>query len=220
MKLQESSSLQGSNSTFNHRTYIDENGVVLYDMPIEADTIKNLEDFGATPDDFVTIKLGGIDRVRVLFVKTPNRELAEYQWSYLTEEHNRKMRESRCMVPGKWGGWVICNKNNDCRHCPFGKKPEEKQCNTVSWNALIEKGYEPETGVPVETQVIRKIEMEEVRAMMDAKDPRIWKAFSMKEIFGESVDTIKDELGVSAARVYQLVAEAHTIGRQYRKDNP
>ena len=30
------------------------------------DTIKNLEDFGATPDDFVTIKLGGIDSVRVL----------------------------------------------------------------------------------------------------------------------------------------------------------
>ena len=75
-------------------------------------------------------------------------------------------------------------------------------------------------GVPVETQVIRKIEMEEVRALMDAKDPRISRAFSMKEIFCEPIDAIKNELGVSAARIYQLVAEAHTIGRQYRKDNP
>ena len=29
-----------------------------------------------------------------------------------------------------------------------------------------------------------------------------------------------EELGVSAPRVYQLVAKAQAIGRQYRKDNP
>ena len=60
----------------------------------------------------------------------------------------------------------------------------------------------------------------EVKALMNDKDPRIWRAFAMKEIYGESVDVIKEELGVSAPRVYQFVAEAQAIGRQYRKDNP
>ena len=123
------------------------------------------------------------------------------------------------MVPGAHG-MIICPKKNSCACCPFGKRPEEKERHTISWDGLIDKGYEPAIGVPVETQVIRDIELEEVKALMNDKDPRIWRAFAMKEIYGESVDVIKEELGVSAPRVYQFVAEAQAIGRQYRKDNP
>ena len=62
--------------------------------------------------------------------------------------------------------------------------------------------------------------LNKIGAVANLIHPRIWRAFAMKEIYGESVDVIKEELGVSAPRVYQFVAEAQAIGRQYRKDNP
>lgn len=218
MKKESISPLQDSNVTFNHKTYVGEHGEVLYDMPLDADDI-DLKDFNATAKDLVTLRYNGTDNIRVLFVKTDNLELAKFQWSYIDEKHNQKMRDSRCMVPGAHG-MIICPKKHNCNCCPFGKKPEEKERHTISWDGLIDKGYEPAIGVPVETQVIRDIELEEVKVLMNAKDPRIWRAFAMKEIYGESVDVIKEELGVSAPRVYQFVAEAQAIGRQYRKDNP
>lgn len=211
--------INGTQKEFTHRTYVSEDGTILYDMPVEAATIQNLKDFDATPDDFVTIKFGGTDGIRVLFVKTPNRELAEYQWSYLTEQHNEKVRAARCMVPGKHGGWVICHKDNDCRHCPFGKKPEQKTRNTISWDRLIEKGYEPEMTVPVETQVIRKIDLENLQARMDDEDKRLWQALWRKEIYGDSVSEIASDLGLSDQMVYKLVQHAKEIAREYRREN-
>ncbi|MGI6687586.1 MAG: hypothetical protein ACOX6Y_04350 [Christensenellales bacterium] len=99
MKTHESTPLQGSNVTFNHRTYVGEHGEVLYDMPLDAEDI-DLNDFNATAKDLVTLRYNGTDSIRVLFVKTDNLELAKYQWSYIDEKHNQKMRDSRCMVPG------------------------------------------------------------------------------------------------------------------------
>ena len=56
------------------------------------------------------------------------------------------------------------------------------------------------------------------RARMDAEDPRIALAFEGKELYGETVQEIADELGVSAPRVYQLIARAREIGKSYRKE--
>ena len=102
MKNSSESQLQGSNVTFNHKTYVGENGEVLYDMPLDAEDI-DLKDFNATAKDLVTLRYNGTDNIRVLFVKTDNLELAKYQWSYIDEKHNQKMRDSRCMVPALTG---------------------------------------------------------------------------------------------------------------------
>ena len=78
--------------------------------------------------------------------------------------------------------------------------------------------YEPAPAESVEHQVLRKIEYEEIRARMDAEDPRIALAFEGKELYGQTVQEIADELGVSAPRVYQLIARAREIGKTYRKE--
>ena len=39
-----------------------------------------------------------------------------------------------------------------------------------------------------------------------------------KELYGETVHEIADELGVSAPRIYQLIARAKEIGRTYREE--
>ena len=84
------------------------------------------------------------------------------------------------MVRGKQKAYILCPDTIKCAQCPWGIKPEDKQGRTISWDRLIESGYEPAMGIPVEKQVLDKIEMEEFEQIMNAEDPRIWMAFAMK----------------------------------------
>ena len=61
------------------------------------------------------------------------------------------------------------------------------------------------------------MEYEDIKAMMDAEDTRIAGAFEMKELQGYSVREIAAELEISQPRVYQLIARAKAIGKEYRK---
>ena len=54
---------------------------------------------------------------------------------------------------------------------------------------------------------------------MDSEDVRVAKAFEMKDLLGFSVREIAADLGVSEPRVYQLIARAKAIGREYRQKN-
>ena len=54
---------------------------------------------------------------------------------------------------------------------------------------------------------------------MDTEDTRIARAFEMKELQGYSVREIAEELEISQPRVYQLIARAKAIGKEYRKIN-
>ncbi len=64
-----------------------------------------------------------------------------------------------------------------------------------------------------------KSEYESIKAMMDAEDTRIARAFEMKTLQGYSVREIAVELKISEPRVYQLIARAKAIGREYRENN-
>ena len=63
------------------------------------------------------------------------------------------------------------------------------------------------------------MEYESIKAMMDAEDTRIARAFEMKELQGYSIREIAAELQISQPRVYQLIAKAKAIGLEYRKIN-
>lgn len=86
-------------------------------------------------------------------------------------------------------------------------------------DGLVETGYEPVEGSPVDEQVEAKMEYESIKTMMDAEDPRIAKAIEMKVLMGLSVKEIATELGISQPRVYQLIARGKEIGAEYRKNN-
>ncbi len=89
----------------------------------------------------------------------------------------------------------------------------------ISLDGLLEDGYEPAPAESVEHKVLRKLEYEEIRALMDAEDPHIAVAFERKELLGESAQEIASALHLSVPRIYQLIARAREIGRQYRDDN-
>ena len=205
-----------SEAEFRHNTSIGPNGELLFDCPIEIQNQQDLDAFGITWNDCRTLNFHGSDKVTVYFFKTENRAFAEYQWSYLDTQHSRGYASVRCMIPGKRKAFIKCPDTVSCATCPYKGK---KQAPIISWDGLVETGYEPVGSAPVDEQVGAKMEYEVINAMMDAKNIRIARAFEMKELHGYSVREISAELEISQPRVYQLIARAKAIGKEYRKKN-
>ena len=211
--LQSSNNAQ-SESTFRHNTSVGANGEILYDAPIEIRDQADLDNYGITRSDCRTLNFHGSEKVTVYFFKTENRAFAEYQWSYLDTQHSRGYVSVRCMIPGKRKAFIKCPDTVSCATCPY---KDTKQAPIISWDGLVETGYEPVGSAPVDEQVGAKMEYEGIKAMMDAEDTRIARAFEMKELQGYSVREIAAELEISQPRVYQMIARAKAIGKEYRQ---
>ena len=209
--------VDASNSgEFKHRSYVGENGETLYDAPIEIKDKADMANYGITKKDCIYLHFGASEKIRVYFFKTSNRAFAEYQWEHFNNMHSSGYYSTRCMVPGQRKAFVKCKDTNKCSACPYGRSPETKQASVVSWEGLVESGYEPETTDSVEQQAMAKMEYAELRARMDAEDPRIARAFEAKELLGDSVSKIAEDLGVSEPRIYQLLRRAKEIGKKYQ----
>ena len=201
---------------FKHNITIGKNGELLFDAPVEIKTQADLDNYNITWDDCKVLNFHGSEKVTVYFYKTTDIVLANDAWAYLDTQHSRGYASTRCMIPGKRKAFIKCPDTNSCANCPH---KEDKQPPVISWDGLIETGYEPDSTESAEHQVMAKLEYEAIRARMDAEDPRIAIAFEAKELYGDSVKTIAADLGVSEPRVYQLISRAKAIGKQYRKDN-
>ena len=147
---------------------------------------------------------------------TINHLFKSWRLPVFNTQHSRGYASVRCMIPGKRKAFIKCPDTVPCSTCPYKGK---KQAPIISWDGLVETGYEPIGSAPVDEQTIAKTEYEGIKAMMDAEDPRIARAFEMKELQGYSVREISAELHISQPRVYQLIARAKTIGMEYRKIN-
>ena len=201
---------------FKHNTSIGANGEILYDAPIEIKDQADLDNYGITWDDCRTLNFHGSEKVTVYFFKTENRAFAEFQWRYLDTQHSRGYASVRCMIPGKRKAFIKCPDTVSCATCPYRDK---KQAPIISWDGLVETGYESVGSAPVDEQVTAKLEYEGIKAMMDAEDIRIARAFEMKILQGYTVREIAAKLKISEPRVYQLIARAKAIGKEYRKNN-
>ena len=209
--------VDASNSgEFKHRSYVSEKGETVYDAPIEIRGKADMENYGITIEDCRYLHFGASQKILVYFFRTTNRAFAEAQWEYINNVHSRGYSSTRCMVPGQRKAFVRCKDTNRCSECPYGRTPETRQASLVSWDGLVESGYEPESFDSAEQQGMAKMEYAEIRARMDAEDPRIARAFEARELLGDPVTRIAADLGVSEPRVYQLLRRAKEIGREYR----
>ena len=93
-----------------------------------------------------------------------------------------------------------------------------KKSTTISWNIEHEEnGFDPaDENVDVEKQAENDVMLEELKAWLDARDPRIMQILDMKIRGNHSVREIADELGISASLVYHLINQAEEIGKQYQ----
>lgn len=205
-----------SEAEFRHHTSIGPNGEVLYDAPVEIRNQEDLSNYGISWNDTKTLSFHGSERVRVYFLKVESREVAEYLWSDMDSKHSREYAESRCWVPGRRKLWVRCPTTVPCAKCPH---KDDRKPPFISLDALLESGYEPIAATAAEDQVLSREEYRDIRSMMDAEDVRIGRAFELKELVGLKADAIAAELGISAPRVYQLLARGREIAREYRDNN-
>ena len=215
------SNIANNNGAFKHNTSIGENNEILYDAPIEIRDQADMRNYGITIEDCRYLHFGSSEKMRVYFFKTTNRAFAEEQWEYINNKHSSGYFHSRCMVPGKRKKYIRCRDTNKCSECPYGITPETRQAADISWDNLVENGWETEAEAEweesVERKAIAKTEYEKIRKRMDTEDVRIAQAFEAKVLFGDSVKKIALDLGVSEPRVYQLIARAKAIGREYRQ---
>ena len=210
---------ESNSDGFKHRTSIGDDGGILYDAPVVIRDKADMSNYGITDDDCKYLHFGSSQRVRVYFYKTSDRALAEYLWECFNNLHSSRYNSTRCIVPGERKPFVKCPDTNKCSECRYGRTPETKQAAFVSIEALVDSGWEPAPEESVEQQAIAKTEYEDLRALMDAEDVRIAQALEAKVVFGDSVKKIAQDLGVSEPRVYQLIARAKKIGKEYREMN-
>jgi len=186
-------------------------GEPIYLAPIEVEHRENLETLHIT---YAECKTWHIGSEPVCVHLTPaSAEIYDLLLGDLRAKHRDGVRRSRCMVIGKRGKPIRCDERNKCRECPFGRKPEDREYQEVSWNEMVEKGYDPAAHDSTSEPALNRFAYQEIRAEWDAEDQRLSRAFEMSEA-GYDVKDIMTELKLSKRRIYQLIEKAKEMAKQ------
>ena len=191
-------------------------GCVNYYAPIEIEHSGQLETLNITWNDCRTWHIGS-ERVTV-YLCPADEATYRFLLGELRRKHRNGYRAVRCMVEGKLKPLIRCPESNKCSACPYGRKPEDREANIISWDGLIESGYEGEADNRMAEQLQAKLEYEEIRSLMDSENPIIAQVFEMKERDGFSVSEIADRLHIKPRNVYYYLDRAKAIGKKYNKE--
>ena len=201
-------------------------GKTIFAAPILIE--KNYEErqlqFESLGISFADCKTWRIGSKKVIVHLTPADE-ATYRLllNELRKEHREERRKKRCKIPGKLKPLVTCRDSNSCARCPYGRVPDDRDPNFVSWDDLQESGWEAEEqdDCPVEgdTRLVEQLsatwEYAEIRDRMEAENPMIPVVFEMKYRDGYSVVEISELTGVSRRNIYFYLDRARAIGRAF-----
>ena len=112
----------------------------------------------------------------------------------------------------------MCPECNRCSECPYPEYRDKHKANSISWDGLIESGYEGEADNCMVEQLQAKLEYDEIHTLMDSENPIIAQVFEMKERDGFSVSEIADRLHIKPRNVYYYLDRAKAIGKKYNKE--
>lgn len=191
-------------------------GCVNYYAPIEIEHSGQLETLNITWNDCRTWHIGS-ERVTV-YLCPADEATYRFLLGELRRKHRNGYRAVRCMVEGKLKPLIRCPESNKCSACPYGRKPEDREANIISWDGLIESGYEGEADNRMVEQLQAKLEYDEIRTLMDSENPIIAQVFEMKERDVFSVSEIADRLHIKPRNVYYYLDRAKAIGKKYNKE--
>lgn len=162
---------------------------------------------------FIRLRIGS---EQVLVHLTPADE-ATYRFllNELRSKHRKGYRSVRCMVPGRQKPLIRCPDTNKCSDCPYGRKPEDRDPNEISWDGLIEAGTEPKITDHTTPQAETELMYKELLDLMAREDPDIAKAYNWREHLGFDVKEIANKLQLSDRQVRYLLQKAETIRVKY-----
>ena len=192
------------------------NGIEIYAAPIEIEHKEQLETLGITQQECRTWYIGS---EKVIVHLTPaDKGTYHFLLDELRTRHRKEYRSRRCQIPGKNKPLIMCPECNRCSECPYPEYRDKHKANSISWDGLIESGYEGEADNCMVEQLQAKLEYEEIRTLMDSENPIIAQVFEMKERDGFSVSEIADRLHIKPRNVYYYLDRAKAIGKKYNKE--
>ena len=189
------------------------NGITVHFAPIEIEDRSQFEALHITQNQCRTWRIGS---EQVLVHLTPaDEETYRFLLNELRSKHRQGYRSVRCMVPGKQKPLIRCPDANRCATCPYGRKPEDRDPNEISWDGLIEAGIEPKITDHTTPQAETELMYEELLDLMAREDPDIAKAYNWKEHLGYDMKEIANRLQLSDRQVRYLLQKAETIRVKY-----
>ncbi len=193
------------------------NGIEIYAAPIEIEHKEQLETLGITQQECRTWYIGS---EKVIVHLTPaDKSTYHFLLDELRTRHRKEYRSRRCQIPGKNKPLIMCPECNRCSECPYPEYRDNHKANSISWDGLIESGYEGEADNRMVEQLQAKLEYEDIRSLMDSENPIIAQVFEMKERDGYSVSEIADKLHIKPRNVYYYLSRAKAIGKKYNKES-
>lgn len=184
-------------------------GEPIYLAPIEVEHRENLEALHVT---YAECKTWHIGSEPVCVHLTPaSAEIYDLLLGDLRAKHRDGVRKSRCMVIGKRGKPIRCDERNRCSECPFGRTPENREPQEISWDEL--EGYEAESYDTTADEVMARLGRQALIEKLKAVDPRLATVFRMQQE-GYDIPDIMAELNLSQRRVYDLVKKVKTIAAE------
>ena len=136
----------------------------------------------------------------------------------LRTKHRKAYRSRRCQIPGKRKSLIMCPECNRCAECPYPEYRDQHKASDISWDTLVESGYEGEANDRMLEQLQAKLAYEELRDLMNAENPIITQIFEMKECDNYSVEKIAEKLHITERNVYYYLSRAKAIGKKYNKE--
>lgn len=192
------------------------NGIEIYAAPIEIEHKEQLKTLSITQQECRTWYIGS---EKVIVHLTPaDKGTYHFLLDELRTRHRKEYRSRRCQIPGKNKPLIMCPECNRCSECPYPEYRDKHKANSISWDGLIESGYEGEADNCMVEQLQAKLEYDEIHTLMDSENPIIAQVFEMKERDGFSVSEIADRLHIKPRNVYYYLDRAKAIGKKYNKE--
>lgn len=191
-------------------------GAEIYAAPIEIEHKEQLETLGITWEECRTWYIGS---EKVIIHPTPaDKDTYLFLLGELRTKHRKAYRSRRCQIPGKRKSLIMCPECNRCAECPYPEYRDQHKASNISWDTLVESGYEGEANDRMLEQLQAKLAYEELRDLMNAENPIITQIFEMKECDNYSVEKIAEKLHITERNVYYYLSRAKAIGKKYNKE--
>ncbi len=184
-------------------------GQKVFMAPVEIELWEQTENLFTTREK---VRLWHIGSETVKVYLTPSDEQTyRFLVKELRAKHRDGVRKSRCMVIGKRGKPIRCDERNRCSECPFGRSPENREPQEISWDEL--EGFEAESYDTTADEVMARLGRQALIEKLKAVDPRLATVFQMQQE-GYDVPDIMTELNLSQRRVYDLIKKVKTIAAE------
>ena len=197
------------------KTVIENNGGTVYYLPVEIESLDQLETLGITRNQCRTWRCGSELKIIHLTPCSEEvfRDLSRNSWVHQMREY----RNTRCMVPGKQKALIRCPEKNKCNSCPFGISQLNRQPSLVSLDELIDIDREPLYEESVDKLVYQRMELQELKSFMDEKNKRLFEVFVLMNLLGYKKCAVAKILHTSPKRIKLLIEEMNEISRQFRE---